>query len=113
MSQYNLSLLKEQCGDDTTFYNEMLDIFVHSSLEGLSNMEEALTLNDYKTLGHYAHKIVSPCRHIEAEHVVNLLREIELKAEKNELTAERAKELVSEVKSELILLTEEIKKEKA
>jgi HPt (histidine-containing phosphotransfer) domain-containing protein len=111
MSQYNLSLLKEQCGNDTVFYNEMLDIFVRSSLEGVVNMEEALIRNDYKTIGHYAHKIISPCRHIEADSLVDLLRDIESRAEKNELEPEAAKVLVSRVREEVNELAEQIKNE--
>jgi len=111
MIKYNLDLLKEQCGNEKAFFNEMLDIFIRSSLEGVANMEEALAGNDMKTLGHYAHKIISPCKHIEADSLVNSLREIEHKAEKSGFSKERAGELVGIVKNDVIELTEALKKE--
>lgn len=111
MKKYNLDLLKEQCGEDKNFYNEMLDIFIRSTLEGIASMEQAQAKKDMKMLGHYAHKIVSPCRHIEAENLIPLLKEMESKAEKKELGPERAALLIEKIKQEANDLIEEIKTE--
>ncbi|MCE3229285.1 MAG: hypothetical protein K0S32_3836 [Bacteroidetes bacterium] len=111
MKRYNLDLLKEQCGDDKGFFNEMLDIFVRSTMEGITEMEVALKKNDIKMLGHYAHKIVSPCRHIEAKNLITLLKEMETSADKNELTSERASFLIEKVKTEASDLIGDLKGE--
>jgi HPt (histidine-containing phosphotransfer) domain-containing protein len=111
MKKYNLELLKEQCGDDKDFFNEMIDIFIKSSLEGITSMEEAYQKKDMKMLGHYAHKIISPCRHIDAESLIPLLKEMETSAEKNTLEPERANYLIQEIKKETNALVEELKTE--
>lgn len=111
MKKYNLELLKEQCGDDKNFFNEMIDIFIKSSLEGIASMEQAFEKKDMKMLGHYAHKIVSPCRHIDAENLIPLLKEMEDSAEKNELKPERAQFLIGEIKRETDALVKELKTE--
>ena len=111
MKKYNLDLLKEQCGDDKNFFNEMLDIFIKSSLEGITSMEEALAREDMKMLGHYAHKIISPCRHIEADNIIPLLKEMEDKAESKELVKERAAYLIQKIKEEINVLVEQLKSE--
>ncbi|MCE3259922.1 MAG: hypothetical protein K0S12_1563 [Bacteroidetes bacterium] len=111
MKKYNLDLLKEQCGEDKNFFNEMIDIFIRSSLEGIESMEESLKKKDMKMLGHYAHKIVSPCRHIEAKNLINLLKEMESSADKNELTPERAAFLIERIKIEADDLIADLKGE--
>lgn len=111
MKKYNLELLKEQCGDDKNFYNEMLDIFIRSTQEGIAGIEDAYAKKDMKMLGHYAHKIISPCRHIEAETLIPLLKEMEDKAEQQELSPERAGLLLEQIKKEANQLMEEIKSE--
>lgn len=111
MKKYNLDLLKEQCGEDKNFFNEMIDIFIRSTNEGIASMEEMLAKNDMKMLGHFAHKIVSPCRHIEAETLIPMLKEMEADADSGALTKERAEVLVKQIKEEASGLMEEIKTE--
>lgn len=111
MKKYNLELLKEQCGDDKNFFNEMLDIFVKSTLEGITSMDDAFAKNDMRMLGHYAHKIISPCRHIEAEDLIPFLKEMETSSENNELVPERAAFLIEQIKKEADLLIEDLKSE--
>jgi HPt (histidine-containing phosphotransfer) domain-containing protein len=111
MKKYNLTLLKEQCGNDVKFFNEMLDIFNKSTSEGLEQLEAALKKKDMQAVGHYAHKIVSPCRHIDAGNLIILLKEIETKAETNELSQQRAEELITQVKKETEVLLSDLKSE--
>ncbi len=98
MKSYNLTLLKEQCGNDKLFFNDMLDIFIRTSLEGLLKMEEANLKNDFKALGDCAHKILSPFMHIHAAALIILLKEIEASADSKTLTSERAGFLVQKIK---------------
>ncbi len=89
MKKYKIDALKEQCGYDPAFFNEMLDTFIVSTEKGVEGMEKALLEHDGTSLGYYAHKIVSPCRHIEADNL----------------------ELVKKIRSESEELKEELKKE--
>jgi HPt (histidine-containing phosphotransfer) domain-containing protein len=98
MSKYNLDLLKEQCGYDKTFFNEMVDIFIKSLMEGVEKLEESEQKNDRRQLTHYAHKILSPCKHIDAEDLIPLLKEIEDKAETSGLDDDRASYLVENIR---------------
>ena len=111
MKKYNLDLLKEQCGNDKKFFNEMLDIFTRSTLEGVSKLEEACQKNDLKQMGHYAHKILSPCKHIDAENLIPLLKEIEDNAETPKLSGNRATELVTKIRTETDELIKNLKSE--
>jgi HPt (histidine-containing phosphotransfer) domain-containing protein len=111
MKKYNLDLLKEQCGHDKKFFNEMIDIFIRSSVEGMEKLEEACTGNNLKQLSHYAHKIVSPCRHIDAQNLIVMLKEMEMKADAQQLDPSRARFLTDKIKTELNELIEDLKKE--
>jgi hypothetical protein len=62
-------------------------------------------------MGHYAHKIIAPCRHIEAENLVPMLKEIETKAENKELEPELARFLIDKIKHEADELVKNLKTE--
>jgi HPt (histidine-containing phosphotransfer) domain-containing protein len=111
MKKYNLDLLKEQCGNDKAFFNEMIDIFIRSSFEGIRKMEEIYLTGDLKMLGHYAHKILSPCKLLQAEQISILLKEMETKSENDELSSERADFLIQKIKTEATELMKDLKQE--
>ncbi|MDP2387740.1 MAG: Hpt domain-containing protein [Bacteroidota bacterium] len=111
MKKYKIDALKEQCGYDPAFFNEMLDTFIVSTEKGVEGMEEALLKHDNSALAYYAHKIVSPCRHIEADNLVLLLKELENKSASEKMLPEEMNELVKKIRSESEELKEELKKE--
>jgi HPt (histidine-containing phosphotransfer) domain-containing protein len=111
MKNYNLEPLKEQCGADKAFFNEMIDIFIKSSLEGIEKMEEAHVKNNLKEMGHYAHKIIAPCRHIEADNLIPMLKEIETRSDTKELEPELARFLINKIKLEAEELVKNLKTE--
>jgi len=111
MKKYNLALLKEQCGEDKLFFNEMIGIFIDSSQNEIINMEDAYIRKDLTQLGHYAHKILSPCKLIRADSLCILLKEMESKADDNELTLELADLLLRKIKKEMEELTNELRSE--
>ena len=99
MQKYNLNSLKEQCGDDKKFFNEMLDVFESSARDGIKNMQQALMLNDMDTVKHYAHKVVSPFRHIEAHHIVSKLKNVEMDAQRPDMK-DKCADLIGEIKQD-------------
>ena len=111
MKKYKIDALKEQCGYDPAFFNEMLDTFIATTEKGVEGMEKALLEQDTDTLGYYAHKIVSPCRHIEADNLVLLLKEVESKSASGKMVPEEVNALVKKIRSESEELKEELKKE--
>lgn len=111
IKKYNLGHLKEQCGADTAFFNEMIDLFIKSSLEGIEKMKEAQAKNNFIEMGHYAHKIIAPCRHIEADNLIPMLKEIETKSGCKELEPELARFLINKLKIEADELVKNLKGE--
>ena len=72
--------LKEIIGQDVPFYKDMLETYLISSDESIATMKLALSQNDYHLMGHEAHKIASPSKHIGANELYKLLKEIETNA---------------------------------
>lgn len=110
MVKYNIAGLKEQCGDDVAFFNEMLDVFARSTREGIVLMEKALMEDDMLQVQHFAHKIISPFRHIEADDIVTRLKDVEHKATIGE-NKQQFQLLIDELKVETEALIEALKKE--
>jgi HPt (histidine-containing phosphotransfer) domain-containing protein len=111
MKAYNLTALKEWCGNDPGFFNEMLEIFERSSNEGIAKMQEAYNANDFEMVKHYAHKIISPYRHIEANSIVEKLKLVEELAGENTADKNICLQLITEISSASSHLTEDLKKE--
>jgi HPt (histidine-containing phosphotransfer) domain-containing protein len=108
---FNLDLLKTQCGHDKAFFNEMLDIFIQSTLDGADKIEEGLAKSNFGQMAHYAHKIISPCRQIEAIHLIPLLKEIEDMGEGMKANLQRSQEIVGQIKVETAALVFALKNE--
>jgi HPt (histidine-containing phosphotransfer) domain-containing protein len=111
MKKANLEPLKEQCGSDTAFFNEMLEIFIRSANEGITSMEKAAHELDREMLEHLAHKMVAPFRHLEVETMVTRLKMLEENASNAAFDREKFVSLIHELKSESEDLVIEIRKE--
>lgn len=73
-------------GDDN-FVKQMLLTFINTTRQGLSEMQEAVSSGNNESVANLAHKLLSPCRHIGAKDLWNLLNEIE-KGIRNNVIAE-------------------------
>jgi HPt (histidine-containing phosphotransfer) domain-containing protein len=111
MKTYDLDLLKQQCGTDKSFYNEMIKIFITSTKEGIEEMEKALTKKDMEGVSHQAHKIISPCRHLNANNMVKMLANVENIARGKEGKSEDLPELIDKVKKEFNQMSVDLKQE--
>jgi HPt (histidine-containing phosphotransfer) domain-containing protein len=111
MKTFDLNLLKEQCGEDKSFYNDMIKIFISSTKEGIDEMDKALKKGDMPTVSHQAHKIISPCRHINANNMVKMLAQVENIAKGKEQKSDDLPGLVSKIKTEFNELSVDLNKE--
>jgi signal transduction histidine kinase/DNA-binding response OmpR family regulator len=75
---YDLSPLKQASGGNLKFFREMVDLFLEDTSEGLELLSTLLDTKDWEKAADMAHKISSPCRHLKAERLYALLKEIEL-----------------------------------
>ncbi len=77
-SKFNLDELKQLANGDDAFVAEMIQVFINTTNSGLADMEKALAEEDWENLANYAHKIVPPCRHLQANTLLKKLKDIEL-----------------------------------
>jgi CheY-like chemotaxis protein len=73
----NLTSLYHISGGDEQFVKHMLISFISSTQKGLSSMQEAVLSGQWESVADLAHKLLSPCRHIGAMDLYNLLSTIE------------------------------------
>ncbi len=104
--------LKSISGNDLNFYKDMLQTFITSTSGSFSNMKTAADNNDYDLIANEAHKIASPCKHLGANNVYVLLKEIEKKSRSRE-HFKQIKELIKELDKEVSLVLEAVNKELA
>ena len=79
----DLTQLYRVSANDTAFVMEMLEKFIDSFESGFKVMVDAIQSNKYEEIGNAAHKLASPCRHLGADELLNMLKEIEEWAEIN------------------------------
>jgi len=80
-ARIDLNQLYRVAGDDEAFVIEMLEKFVESFDSGYEKMVEGIDRQEYKEAGDAAHKLAAPCRHIGADNLLSILKEIEQEAE--------------------------------
>jgi HPt (histidine-containing phosphotransfer) domain-containing protein len=73
--------LKSLSGHDDKFYMEMLETFVRGTQNGIKEMQDRRAENNIKRVGEIAHRISSPCKHLEAVQLYEALKKIEKLAE--------------------------------
>ena len=73
----NLQNLYHISGGDEKFVKQMLFSFIDSTKKGLDEMQEIVKSGRIDSVADLAHKMSSPCRHIGALDLCNLLRKIE------------------------------------
>jgi len=73
-------------GGDHQFVKQMLLSFINTTRKGLSEMQEAAGSGNNESVANLAHKLLSPCRHIGAMDLYNLLNEIEKETRNNVTT---------------------------
>ncbi len=95
--------------NDEGFVREMLQMFIKTSREGMAEVKRGLKERDWMRVAEFAHKIKSPCKHLDALETANLLKEIELVA-RNEKNKEKLNEMISKVEKEIKYLIYHVEK---
>jgi len=85
-SRIDLKQLYRVAGDDESFVIEMLKKFIESFDAGYKIMRDSINRKEFSMTGGAAHKLVSPCRHIGAEALLDILKEIEMESDKKNST---------------------------
>ncbi|MBN1118751.1 MAG: response regulator [Bacteroidales bacterium] len=63
--------------NDESFVLEMLNMFIETSTKGLKEIEKAFNEGNTHQIAELAHKIKSPCKHLGALEISDMLKEIE------------------------------------
>ncbi|HRZ22064.1 MAG TPA: Hpt domain-containing protein, partial [Bacteroidales bacterium] len=74
---YDLASLKETSAGDKTFFKEMVQLFITNTDQGLEEITEYLSQQEWSRAAEVVHRISSPCRHLKAEKLLRLLKEAE------------------------------------
>ena len=82
----NLNNLYHISDGNQDFVKQMLVTFIASTGAGLKEMREAVSVEDFNSAADLAHKMLSPCRHLGALELFNLLNQIEKSARNNAFT---------------------------
>ncbi len=85
-NKIDLQNLYHISGGDDQFVKQMLLSFINTTRKGLSEMQEAVSSGNNESVANLAHKLLSPCRHIGAMDLYNLLNEIEKEIRNNVIT---------------------------
>jgi signal transduction histidine kinase/HPt (histidine-containing phosphotransfer) domain-containing protein/ActR/RegA family two-component response regulator len=91
----NLNNLYHISGGDEQFVKQMLISFINTTKKGLKDMKEAVISEQWESVANLAHKLSSPCRHIGATDLYNLLGKIE-KDIRNSVSTESVETLAGE-----------------
>lgn len=106
----DFSNLKSLSGSDKNFYNDMLQTFVISTTNSHQVIKAAFSKNDWELLANESHKIASPCRHIGANNMHKILKDIEQSARTNQQTL-HLKESIKILNKEVELVIDSIQTE--
>lgn len=100
---FSLKSLEDVSSGDKEFLRIMITTLIQTTNEGLSGLKRSLSVNDWKSMSEYAHKICSPCLHVEAMEVYKLLKQIENNC-RNQENLGHVGELVDKLEEETKLL---------
>lgn len=82
---FSLEELRQLSNGDEKFVEEMINIFIKTTTEGMNAIEKALGEKDYSTIAEYTHKLSPPCRHMGADELYTRFKTIEDEVRKNEV----------------------------
>jgi HPt (histidine-containing phosphotransfer) domain-containing protein len=105
----NLHNLYHISGGDEEFVKQMLASFITTTETGLKELQDAVISKNWDSVADLAHKILSPCRHIGAMDLYNLLSKIE-KSIRNDNNTESVESLTGKSLREFEAVSELLNK---
>lgn len=101
--------LKSLSNGDQDFYIEMLETFITGTADGIEKMKEAFGDNDMQTVSNLAHKISSPCKHLNAMALYSTLKEIENLAGESPEEKNTIENLIQKANDQAVIILEEVR----
>lgn len=83
--QLSFEYLKSTSPREDAFYQEMLHLFIKGLEEGLVEMKAAGEQKNWEGVADLAHRMSTPCKHLEATKLYGLLKEMEAWGRSNQL----------------------------
>ncbi|MES2588883.1 MAG: ATP-binding protein [Bacteroidota bacterium] len=108
--KYNLQALRDISNGNNDFFTDMIETFIRTTKSGLFELEECVKQNDLKTIKKIAHRIISPCKHIGAKDLSEMLAKIE-HYDETLMNLEDIKKIVSTIRIEADEIIERLEKE--
>jgi signal transduction histidine kinase/CheY-like chemotaxis protein len=107
--EQNIRELNKLGNNDPTFTNEMLNLFLKGTEQGLKTIQDAYETDNWKAIQDMAHKIAPSCRHLGAFRMLEILKTLESKAGTDVHKADIGV-LIKELEVESITTIDEVKK---
>jgi HPt (histidine-containing phosphotransfer) domain-containing protein len=107
MSKLDLTYLTEISGGDKNFIREMLELFVVTTASEADQYDALLANSEYERIGSLAHKMKAPVQMLGANDLFETIRSLEVYG-KERSNLDQIPVLIGKVKSEILLLKEEI-----
>jgi HPt (histidine-containing phosphotransfer) domain-containing protein len=107
---FSLDELRQLSNGDEKFVQEMINIFVRTTTEGMDEIEKAFNMNNYNAIAEYTHKLSPPCRHMGADELYKTFKSIEDRIRKSD-GLNKLDVLVAKARTETDKVIKELKKE--
>lgn len=107
---FSLEELRQLSNGDEKFVEEMINIFIKTTTEGMNAIEKALDKKEYHTIAEYTHKLSPPCRHMGADELYTKFKTIEDEVRKHE-TPKGLDSLIAEARAQTDKVINGLKKE--
>jgi signal transduction histidine kinase/CheY-like chemotaxis protein len=104
---FSLDTLNEFGNEDNAYIVKMLNIYISNGDIAFAGMNEALQSNNFVAMESLAHKILPSTRYLEADSLLNILKQIEQQAIAN--NNEHLPELYEQAKAEFVLICESMR----
>lgn len=83
---FSLEELRRMAGGDEKFVEEMIQLFIKTTEEGIARVKTALLEKNFSAIAFHAHTMAAPCKHIEANTLCSLIKNTEAAAHEKSIT---------------------------
>ncbi|MDX9880916.1 MAG: ATP-binding protein [Prolixibacteraceae bacterium] len=96
----NLDELKKMTGGNESFFSEMLEMFIHTSENGLASIHDSFYAKNWNVVAETAHRLAAPAKHLMASSLYEALKTLENEAETNKNENEMTR-LINSIEHEI------------
>lgn len=75
--EINLEELKRLSNGEEVFFREMIELFIRSTTNGIKTIHDAIELSNWEQVSESAHKMAAPCKHLQANYLYGLIKQLE------------------------------------